>query len=360
MTSIIIPTLNRAKDLAENLNRIGAFMDNHANFEIIVVDNGSSDDTAGAVEKVAKQYPRINLTYIFDAEPGLLTGRHRGFEASTGSILAFIDDDILISQTWLKRLSDLSNSASDYAFFTGPNLPAYGVYPPEWLKFFWRENAFGKECSWLSLLDFGNKPKEIPLQYIWGLNFIVRREAFIHTGGFHPDNITMQYQHFQGDGESGLIAKAKQLELKGLYDPLLLVHHQIGQERLTKAYFGNRSYYQGVCDSYTQLRKEYRTDNSLRQPNENFLEKTLKRNWKGKIVDQFPVVGDVIKKLKKPSIRATNSTALNMSSEAAEIFRFTKEQYVQGYEFHQKAFYSDPAVRQWVMREDYWDYKLPK
>jgi len=266
----------------------------------------------------------------------------------------------LISETWLAFLSDLQDKHLNFDFFTGPNLPIYGAYPPQWLQYFWRENIYGKESSWLSLLDFGNESKEIPLQYVWGLNFIVRKEAFMLSGGFHPDNIPNKYQHFQGDGESGLIAKANKLGYKALYCPQLMVYHQVGQERLSKIYFGKRAYYQGVCDSYTQLRKQHIKNSSWYSDNDNTEVKLDKRNWKGRLVDQFPIVNSIVKLVKRPRNQTYEKSDLLLNPEFSDILQYTKAQYKLGYEFHQNAFHTNPLVKAWLVREDYWDYTLPK
>jgi glycosyltransferase involved in cell wall biosynthesis len=358
--SIIIPTYNRAKELGENLYRLIGYISEPDLFEIIVVDNGSKDNTPKVIEKLSKASPEINFKYTFDPEPGLLTGRHRGYQESSGSILVFIDDDILISETWLPFLKELQNSHLDFSLFTGPTFPIYSAYPPEWLECFWRKNHLGRECSWLSLMDFGNETKEIPLSYVWGLNFVIRRDAFRTAGGFNPDNIPIQYQHFQGDGETGLAMKAKALGYKALYDDRLMVFHQISHERLTKNYFGKRAYYQGVCDSFTKLREQNLLADKGFSDNRATAFHIAKRNWKGRLVDQFPLFGLIARLVKSFSAKPSSKCQVENNSEYLGILQYTKEQYKLGFEFHQNAFRSNSLVREWVLRDNYWDYKIPQ
>jgi glycosyltransferase involved in cell wall biosynthesis len=354
--SIIIPTKNRANELDDNLMRMSRFLPNHNYVEVIIIDNGSTDNTSKIVKKY-KDLFNVSLKYIYDAEPGLLTGRHRGYQESNGEILAFVDDDIVISDDWLATLCELDKSYLDFQFFTGPTLPQYATYPPAWLESFWQTNTLGKVCGWLSLMDMGSDIKAIPLNYVWGLNFIVRRDAFVSSGGFHPDNIPSQYQHFQGDGETGLSRKAAQKGFKALYLPSLMVYHQIGSDRLTKTYFGKRAYYQGVCNSYSSLRKKYIFHTS------SVSEKVNELNWKGRIVSYLPygnLIYSKIKRLLEKNV-AFNRRQMSVFADvaAAEIFEYTKEQYQKGFNFHQMAFESDSEVRAWVLRENYWQYKLP-
>lgn len=358
MVSIIIPTFNRAIYLYENLSRLSSNVNVKGIYEFIVIDNGSKDNTAEIVKNFAKSNCTVNLKYVYDDEPGLLTGRHRGYQESSGSILAFIDDDILVSETWLFFLNDLQSEYLDYDFFTGPCLPMYGAYPPEWLEYFWKTNDLGKECSWLSLMDFGQESKRIPLVYIWGLNFIVRRKALIKSGGFHPDNITSKFQHFQGDGETGLAKKAQNLGMKALYSPKLLVYHQIGSERMSKEYFGKRAYYQGVCNSFSSLRNKLCYEDNFTHTNQTV--GVFYRSWKGKLIYKLPFSKTIIKWLKEQYKKQNFKSAKKLPPDYLNILNYTKEQYKLGYEFHQSSFHSQQVVRDWVIREHYWDYKLPK
>ncbi|MCZ2223451.1 MAG: glycosyltransferase family 2 protein [Chitinophagales bacterium] len=214
LISIIIPTFNRADQLNRTLFSLVELKTPKHLFEIIIVDNGSTDKTKEVIEKYINQNKGFTIKYFYDDIPGLLTGRHRGAKEAKGEILTFIDDDILVSETWLNTIYSVMSSRVDIGFLTGPNLPLYESYPPTWLNYFWSNHQYGKTCGWLSLLDFGNEIKEISPNYVWGLNFTVRKNVFQQLGGFHPDNISKEFQHFQGDGETGLTLKAIEQSIK--------------------------------------------------------------------------------------------------------------------------------------------------
>jgi glucosyl-dolichyl phosphate glucuronosyltransferase len=145
----------------------------------------------------------------------------------------------------------------DIDLLTGPNFPKFDVYPPVWLNSFWKPTPFGgKQCSELSLLDLGNNVIEIDAVFVWGLNFVIRKSAFESLKGFHPDVIPQNIQFLQGDGETGLSIKAKEAGMKALYHPNVMLYHLVPAERLTIGYFEKRYFYQGVSDSYTQIRAQ--------------------------------------------------------------------------------------------------------
>jgi glycosyltransferase involved in cell wall biosynthesis len=313
-------------------------------FEVIVVNNGSTDDTA----EICNRFGALlqNFIYCHDAMPGLLTGRHKGVELSSGEILSFIDDDVELNTAWLKGVDKAFQTNPNIHLLTGPNLPKYETEPPTWLASFWSDTPYGgRYCTWLSLMDLGNKEIDVDPLYVWGLNFSIRRTTFHKLGGFHPDNIPAQLQQYQGDGETGLALKAKATNCKALYTPSALLYHYVSAKRMTENYFKKRAFYQGVCDSYTSLRR----NNNLYppqkvqevEPSSNFSLNFYKR---------------VFAKLTRI---ANHVRTKNPSKAIRELHENLNKKYNEGFEFHQKAYSEIETVREWVLKENYWDYKLP-
>jgi glycosyltransferase involved in cell wall biosynthesis len=307
-------------------------LDMSADLEVIIVDNGSVDDT----ERICRGFIQhgIGLRYIYDNEPGLLTGRHRGAQESKGEILCFLDDDVILDQCWLNAIVESINYYPDADLFTGPCLPDFESTPPEWLIDFWYEEpGVGKFCSWLSLIDLGDQEKLLDPNLVWGLNFVIRRSAFDELKGFHPDTVPSKFQMFQGDGETGLTIKAIASGKKAIYDPAIMLHHHVPQTRLTAEYFGKRAFYQGVCDSYSDLRK-----GKAPLSNSGIFIETIKGVVR-KIFRSLPIDE------KPEDVRA--------------IRALTDAEYIRGYRFHQYWFRKSPVVREWVLRDNYLDYRMP-
>jgi glycosyltransferase involved in cell wall biosynthesis len=332
--SIIIPTYNRAPTLRQTL--LSIFKSNLEGIEIIVVDNGSTDDTA-RICRDFQQADKKGLRYYYDAEPGLLTGRHKGASVANGDILCFLDDDVELSSTWVQGVREAFGDA-EVQLATGPSLPRYETQPPEWLRYFWTPwEKRGTACFWLSLMDLGTEKLAIHPTNVWGLNFCIRKATFIELGGFHPDNIPDRLQMFQGDGETGLALKAWEKGYKALYHPSIKVHHLIPATRLTYTYFQKRAYYQGVCNSFSHLRT------TVPAVKESLLTK-LKRKSIRRIFIR---------------IRERGQHLLFTPKEVKELQRVLRQKENEGYRFHQEAFHNNPKVKDWVLRKDYFDYKLP-
>ena len=109
-------------------------------------------------------------------------------------------------------------------------------------------------CPWLSLLDIGKDTANINPDFIWGLNFSIRRQVVVDCNGFHPDLVPTELQRWQGDGETGLTKKVRSLGYRADYLQDAGLYHLCGNDRLNIDYFCKRAYYQGVCDSFTSIR----------------------------------------------------------------------------------------------------------
>lgn len=344
LISIIIPTFNRAESLAMTLGSIADVINisKHKQLEVLVIDNKSTDHTKEVCESWAQKIPQ--LQYHFEPIPGLLSGRHRGAEASAGEILCFIDDDVILSPTWIDSIAEIMSNQAEIKLLTGPNLPKFEITPPDWLAYFWNETPYGgKSCIWLSLLDLGNKSQLIDANYVWGLNFTIRRETFQQAGGFHPDNIPKKFQCFQGDGETGLTMKANEKGFKALYHPEILLYHFIPKSRLNIAYFDQRAFYQGVGNSYTSIRRKF----GLYKKEEGLFSSGI-----------LKVLKNILSPLKQ---QLQNKISKNIIPGEIQILKERlKIKEREGFGFHQALFKTDKTVRNWVLKENYFNYVLPE
>ena len=211
-------------------------------------------------------------------------------------------------------------------------------------------------CGFLSLLDLGGNAIEIHPNYIWGLNFAIRRRALFNLGGFHPDCIPDALQRFQGDGETGLTMKAFAQGYKAVFTPGATVYHFIPASRMTPEYFERRAYYQGICDSYSIIRRDGRVAKAqwhlavasqFRRTRELAMAavRQAKRLDVGKFGRMAAITQGVIS-----SVNGTRSVAIQQRIQRA---------YKAGFDFHRDAVSRNPELLAWVLRSDYWDYQLP-
>jgi glycosyltransferase involved in cell wall biosynthesis len=343
MLSIIIPTFNRGNTLRKTLKTITELDVDFSLLEVIIVDNGSTDQTAIICKEFINKNSNIKTRYVYDPVPGLLTGRHAGAFLASGDILAFIDDDVELSRKWAKSILKTIEERPEVKLLTGPNLPKYESYPPDWLDNFWIQLPDkGCFCGALSLLDLGNENKYIDPTFVWGLNFIIRKEIFNELKGFHPDTVPKGIQFLQGDGETGLSIKAKDKGYKAYYDSGIMVYHFVPDSRMTFDYFEKRFYFQGVADSFTELRRR----NGL-----------YKKNDIGE--NEIPLMRKLKNSLKKNYFNLKKEKIGYSRDKVNNIFEKCQEKYKEGFTFHQTFFEKNSVVHDWVLRTDYLDYMLP-
>jgi glycosyltransferase involved in cell wall biosynthesis len=324
--SIIVPTRNRVNYLINALRSFVAQDYPSTNYEILVVDNGSDDSTKDITENMIASSGGSNIKYIFEQEPGLLSGRHRGSFEADGDILIFVDDDIEAVSGWLQAIVETFNDP-DVHLVGGPSLPKFEVEPPAWLSKFWSQDNGQVICGSLSVFSLGDKQKEVDPCNVWGLNFAIRKKTLFDLGGFHPDCIPKELQHYQGDGETGLSIKLKQKGLKAIYSPKAIVYHLIPRERLTVKSFEERHFYQGVCDSFTKIRQH-----------------------KGLHRYQIP-------RYSPNQTDSGNSSTYNLYQNI--IYNRIHKAYVEGFMFHQEAVRNSRILLDWVLRDSFLDYHLP-
>jgi glycosyltransferase involved in cell wall biosynthesis len=325
--SVIIPTSNRAAALQRTVASIAKLHFPPADFEVLVVDNGSTDTTPAVFEAARAASPRHNWRYIYEPIPGLLSARHRGALESHGDICAFIDDDVRVEVDWLGAIGAAFRDRG-VALVGGPSTPLFEGRPPEWLADFYIEEEHGRYCPPLSLFDGGKCVKEIHPLYVFGLNFSIRKEILRKVGGFHPDCIPKLLQRFQGDGETGVSLALHANGSKSVYHPGVAVQHEIPRSRLDMEFFAQRAFYQGVADSYTCIRAKG----------------TAEPRWRT---------------FSRCSARQLAARIRRRSSARSEILYRTRRSYYDGYCFHQREVSRDSALLAWVLRPDYWDYSLP-
>jgi glycosyltransferase involved in cell wall biosynthesis len=311
--SVIIPTLNRSGRLRELLQALSRQIDVPFKWEVLVVDNGSKDETRTvALEKLKSS--SLNIIYLYEPTPGLHHSRHCGALAAKGEYLAFLDDDVLPDPRWILALQGLIVRKAQA--MGGPVLPFYSSPPPAWADSFWMPCSLGKYCFPLSVMDLGAKTL-IPISpyFIYGCNLFIQKKTLFDLGGFHPDAMPSDQLRFRGDGETGLMMHFENYGLVALYSPQAKIYHIVEPERLTIDYFCRRYFIQGISDSYTQIRKSCG------------------------------------KHFKEPHFTIPS----HVSHHFRAVWNKVSQSYIQGWQYHQKEVKQDLSLLHYVLKPNYFE-----
>ncbi len=277
--SVIIPTVNRCMSLRQTLESMRIQILDEDEYEIIVINNGSTDQTE-EICKEAKGWFK-NFIYLYDENPGLHVGRNLGYQTARSDILVFADDDIIVTDHWLSSILD-GFERTDAKLIGGDIEPFFEVDPPEWLNELWHDAPNGARIlSNYSCILFktGGGEREISPTQIYGCNYAIKKEVLDETKGFPPDGVPAKYWAFRGEGESGVSSYAEKQGYKAMYIPGASVQHRVGKNRMSKEYLYGVSFRNGIGRMSTYLRYNSLFKGLLRLGKEELL--LYKKNPRG-------------------------------------------------------------------------------
>jgi GT2 family glycosyltransferase len=240
MVSAIIPTHNRLEPLRVCLETLQRQTVAAHELEVVVVDDGSSEDVAGVVAGAAGAGP-IPLRLERQPPGGLNSARNRGAAVTSGEILAFLDDDTLVSPGWAASVMQTFASHPCAGIGGRIELALDGPMPP-WVadrRHFLSEYQLGPAPRWLTADD------PVPV----GANCAVRRTDFDRAGGFVAglDRIGAS---LVSNGDTEFFRRVRAAGGRLRYDPSAAVIHCVPANRLTVDFWLRRHRDQGVSDEY--------------------------------------------------------------------------------------------------------------
>jgi glycosyltransferase involved in cell wall biosynthesis len=197
-------------------------------WEILVIDNNSTDHTRERAEKFVRLDPG-RFRYVFERQPGKSHALNTGIRESRGTIVAFMDDDVTVEQTWLQNLTAPLRDER-YAGSGGRILPQSAWAPPAWVPVTARYGL-----APLAMFNLGDEAGAL-IEPPFGTNMAFQKWVFQKYGGFRADLGPRPGSEIRNeDTEFGqrLLTAGEKLR----YEPSAVVYHSIPEARLRKTYF---------------------------------------------------------------------------------------------------------------------------
>lgn len=229
--TVILCTFNRCELLTKALDSLAcSILPDAVDWEVLVVDNNSSDRTTDVIERTCQRHPG-RFRYLLEPQPGKSRALNAGIREARGNVLAFTDDDVVVEPTWLQNLT-VPLHKEECAGVAGRILPESTFSPPRWIPLQDRD-------ALAPLAIFAPERGAGPLhEPPYGANMAYQKRVFQKYGGFRTDlgpEPGSRNPQKSEDSEFGhrLLRAGETLR----YEPTAVVYHNVPPVRLQRKYF---------------------------------------------------------------------------------------------------------------------------
>ncbi len=240
--SVVICTHNRDRYLGTALDSV--LKQDFEDYEIVVVDNASTDQTRQVVEQ---RLAHERLRYVYEPKLGLNVARNRGAQETTGSIIAYFDDDAIAPPAWLQAIHSAFQSHEKVGVAGGKVTLIWpeGYTQPQWLSPSLAGNlgAYDLGESMVNITNPGDTPR--------GLNYAIRRTVLEAVGNFQL-NLDRVGKNLLSHGELYMTEVVLKAGWQVMYLPEAEVGHQVASERLKQSWYFRRGWWQGISECYRE------------------------------------------------------------------------------------------------------------
>jgi glycosyltransferase involved in cell wall biosynthesis len=240
--TIIIPTYNRSDVIIRSLETWAIQTLPATEFEVIVVDNNSTDNSAELIQNFIAD--KTNFHYFLETRKGSTNARHSGARMAKSDILIFCDDDGLFNPECVQEVLNVY-AANEKAVAVAGKIEIHWDTPaPDWIEPY---------LFMLGRLNYGNEVIYRNDIYLNGGIFSIRKAVFNELGGFNPDLVG---DYLVGDGDTGLVIKLhKAGKLIGWTPFATMQHLQFVDRQGTERDMGRRFFNTGISNAYGVFRE---------------------------------------------------------------------------------------------------------
>lgn len=227
--SVVICTYNRDRFLTGALDSLSTQTIGTENYEVIIVNNASTDDTATVCRMYLTEHPEAPITYLEENRQGASFARNTGAAAARAPLLCFMDDDAVAKQDYIERILAFFQEVPGAGGLGGRIIPRYIPAEPAWMSHY--------VSSLVGHFHYSNERSAFSGgKYPLESNMIVRTEDFREIGGFSSALPGVVGSVRIGGEGKDLFYRLMQLGRVIYYDPTVVVEHVVETEKLTPAY----------------------------------------------------------------------------------------------------------------------------
>jgi glycosyltransferase involved in cell wall biosynthesis len=230
--TVLFATYNGARTLPRSLEALTRLREPDGGWRLVVVDNASTDGTAGIL---ASYRSRLPLVVLSESRRGQNAARNTGLDARQGDLIVFTDDDVVVDADWLHNFRSCADDNPAYDVFGGPIRPLWESEPPSWVL-----NGVPLAPA------FALTPADLPggdvrIENCFGPNFAVRSRYFDLGHRFRSD-LGPRGRSYPMGGESYLLWHLGRLGARAFFVENAIVQHIIRPWQFEPAWLRRRAY----------------------------------------------------------------------------------------------------------------------
>lgn len=240
--SVVICTYNREQFLPGLMQSILLQSINKQDFEILFINNNSTDDTESICQQFIKDYPDYSIRYLCENNQGLSYARNRGIRESTGKYLTFADDDALLAPDFLEKVCSFLDQHLDIAEVGGPIYLKYLGAIPKWENPY-MNSLFGYFYPSPTPYYMKKEGKKYPR----GSNMTFRTDVFSTCGDFNTSLGRIKRVMLGGE-EKDIAFRILNSGMKIAYIPEAIVYHLVPESRTTLEFIREQALGNGLSE----------------------------------------------------------------------------------------------------------------
>ena len=227
--TVVICTYNRAELLGEALDSLTRQTADRSSYEVIVVDNNSTDTTRETTEAFIERFDNIRI--VGESAQGLSHARNRGCREAHADWIVYMDDDARARENLVERIQYIIG-AFDFDCFGGVYEPWYKYGKPDWFRDEYATNRKNLDAPGVLEKDFAS------------CIFTIKKDVLLSLGGF-PVTLGMTGETISYGEETHLQVRMRKNGYTVGYDPSLLIYHSVNPSQLNPSWHIRSAYAAG-------------------------------------------------------------------------------------------------------------------
>lgn len=234
MLTVLFATKNRARLLSAVLESFCRLEVPASGWKLVVVDNGSTDETGQVLASFSNRLP---LRALVEPKPGKNAALNAGLEFIEGDLVVFTDDDVFPKPDWLVQLRKAVDTHQEYTMFSGAIVPRWEAPPPRWVEWVERSPVF-------TITDPAQKEGPLSPFLVFGPNMAIRASVF-HEGIRFNAGVGPRGSNYAMGSETELTARLGRQGHKAWHVSDSVVEHFIRSSQLKTTWVLRRAYRYG-------------------------------------------------------------------------------------------------------------------